>query len=325
MASTTLTAAEATEPQSPHLPLPRFERTDFKDRGYYLVCEFQDEKRRRDRAAAVKCARRHPSYVCLMTSDNRLLHRNVYRLEDVPLFLELYALISTWATPRFYVMGYPISATDLMRGLECFQKMGETCNPFSERDGHSAYFGCPRASISLKYMHPKAWYSVLYAPDPAAPKKRWLRLDKLEGIDPLAHDADLDAALAAGDDAEDAARRSDVLEMRKISRRYCGCPLIQLRRAQAIYDGLPEVLELGDVWQVKPDLMGQPSLQPRSKEIYQHLLDELRLSTLPCSDRPQSAPETGTPDVDELEDDEKVDPAEERRRQLQRFSWLEDD
>jgi hypothetical protein len=264
-------------------PLPRFDRADFLDRGFYLVSQFQDEKRRRDRADAVRMSRLHPSYQCLMTPDNRLMHRNVYQRAQVHLFLELYSLISTWASPELFVMGYPITAPQLLEGLSCFGRMGKTCNPpltDAGADPLPTYLGCPRASITFQYLHPRAWYA-LYVPTRPNPK-RFIKVTQ-PAVDAAAHDLHLPAA-------EQAFQRG-LGELERVNQQHCGCPLVHLRRVEdAFRHRLPASLQAGEgIWVMGKDAVGQPSLQPRSRAHYEAFLRDLGLDDLPSSAPPHDA------------------------------------
>lgn len=262
--------------------LPAFDRPDYIDRGYYIVSQFQDEKRRRDRADAVRLARLHPGYLCLMTPDNRLLHRNVYSRDQVHLFLELYTLVATWTSPEFFVMGYPITASPMLEGLNCFGRMGKTCNPpLYDATPVGTYLGCPRASITLKYMHPRSWYT-LYVPTRRDPKLFVKVLDPL--IDAAAHDLDPAAA-------EQAFQRG-LGELRKINQQYCGCPLVHLRRVEDAYcNRLPATLRAGEgIWTIGRDAVGQVGLQPRNKALYEAFLASIGLNDLPYSTPPTQPP-----------------------------------
>jgi len=286
------------------IALPEFERQDFVDRGYYLVAQFRDEKRRRDRAEAVQVARRHHRYDCLMTADNRLLHRNIFEWNELHLFRDLFRLIVTWATPEFFVMGYPISRDDLLRGIECFERMGSTCNPLIQRGERSypSYFGCPRASVSLKYLHPKAWDRVFY--EPAADGSSYRRPSDFfpsKEVSPAAEDV-------------------TVSDLRQISRQYCGCPLIHLPRTESLYQTLPEVLEVDKKqWKLSKDMMDTDSIQPASQRVYDDLLFDCCLDSLPSSDQPMGELACAKGTEKKVR---KIDPEEERRKRLQKFTWL---
>lgn len=302
------------------LPLPSFDQTHYVDRGYYLISQFQDEKRRRDRADAVYTARNHPSYVCLMTPDNRLIHRNVFRREQLGEFLHLNNLVSTWTSPEYFVMGYPIEPKALLEGIHCFQRMGSTCNLEIEDAGAPmpSYLGCPRASISFKYMHPRAWYT-LYVPTRGEPK-RHVKVTSLE--DAARHDLDPEAVKRVHDNV--------LAELNEVNREYCGCPLINLPRVREVYhERLPAELTAGEgIWRIAPDVMGEPSLQPRGKKAYYAYLAELGLDHLPCSDRPDAGriDDEVDEEADEEVDDEETEALnaalERRREMLERYSWL---
>lgn len=290
------------------IPLPEFDQT-YIDRGFYLVSQFQDEKRRRDRDAALSYSRRCPDYVCLMTADNRLIHRNTFKRTDIVQFMELYQLIQTWATPEFFVMGYPIEASDLMQGLECYAQMGKTCNRLIQNGEQTtpSYVGCPRASISFKYMHPKSWYA-LYRKSLSEPK----RYRKVDAAEPPSEDFDAQSwerswNMGAG-------------ELRNVSRKFCGCPLVHLKRTETFYyDNLPDVIVAdGEEWRIAPDMMGEPSLQPKSKTAYFEFLDGLPVHMFPSSERPEPIIPIDT-------DEDEEAPAARPERDLSKYSWLLDD
>ena len=281
------------------LELPHFDE-DYIDRGYYLVSEFQDEKRRRDRTAAIKLARRHPGYLCLMTDEQRLIHRNVYTHEQLALFRDLHALIATWSSPRYYVMGYEIPVGALLEGLDCYQKMGETCNRLIEdgKDTYPNYLGCPRASVSMRYQHPKAWYRVLYQ---------------------VTNDSSCAQRLSPQEEGSAAAELID------IARQYSGCPLINVQRLRAAMASLPEEIQIeGKQWHIGEDVLGEVGLQPKSKGVYTKALRKLELEGLPCSDVPTGI-EPLAADEEEADDETpRVVSSARRREQLKRFSWLDD-
>lgn len=293
------------------IPLPTFDEDAYVDRGFYLIVQFQDEKRRRDRDAALDFVRNKcPNYVCLMTADNRLLHRTTFTRTSIHLFLELYDLIKTWATTEFFVMGYPIEASDLMQGLECYANMGKTCNRLvSTSTDHEipSYVGCPRASIAFKYMHPKAWYT-LYVRSQSEPN----RFRKVDDEAPPSDDFN----------AEDWERlwNMGAGELRNVSRKFCGCPLVHLKRTETFFhDHLPDVITLDeDTWRIAPDLMGEPSLQPRSKKAYHEFLGELPVQMFPSSERPE-------PQLAGDNDDEDEEDAPRRKRDISQYSWLFED
>ncbi len=305
-------AAPADSPQEHAIPLPTFDHDRYGARGYYVVVEFQDEKRRRDRAVAVKTARAHHSYVCLMTPDNRLLHRCIFTRSDLTTLRELSTMISTWTSPRYFIMGYPIAAADLLRGLECFEKMGQTCNPLMDTSSapYPAYFGCPRASVSLKLLHPRSWYAVFY--DDAQPNGCYAKSEWPEVVDAPPPIETLDP--------NNTSSGSPIEELARVSREYCGCPLVHLRRTRAAFENLPATIEVAEAdWRMAPDLTDTRTLQPASKARYHDLLSTLGLERMASSDRPGAADmETNT------ESDTTLDPAEERRQRLKRFTWLED-
>lgn len=282
--------------RSSSAPLPRFDRPNYVDRGYYLVVEFQDEKRRRDRAAAVELARQHPMYQCLMTAEHRLLHRTVYTRSDLHRFRELYDHISTWSTPRFYVMGYPIEASELLRGIECYERMGSTCNLLTERESspHPTYFGCPRASVSFKPEHPRAWFRLFYERDPDD-AHRYLRVE---------------SNLEDEDQVDDPRRLGGCAELRWVARTHCGCPLIHLPRLHDTYERLPEAIELDNrAWSLDAEL---PAVADRQG--YLELLAGLELDRLPCSE------------VDPFERAQaEQDETRPRRRRRPQVSWLDED
>ena len=305
-------AAPADSSQDNVIPLPTFDHDGYVDRGFYVVVEFQDEKRRRDRTAAVKAARAHHSYVCLMTPDNRLLHRCVFTRADLMALRELSTMIHTWTSPRYFIMGYPIMAADLLRGLECYEKMGQTCSPLINEESapFPAYFGCPRASVSLKVLHPRSWYALFYRD--GHQDGHYAKCEWPEVVSPPPQ--------LETPDAQEASPVDPVEELARVSRDYCGCPLVHLRRTKAAFDKLPAKIDVAETdWRMAPDLTDTRTLQPASTARYYDLLSKLGIERMASSDRP------GAADIETVADqDTPLDPAQERRERLKRFTWLED-
>ena len=307
------------------IPLPDFDRDDFIDRGYYIVSQFRDEKRRRDRAAAVAAARAHPNYVCLMTPDNRLLHRNVYRREHIPLFLELHGLISTWSTPQYFIMGYPIEISNLLEGIHCYQRMGQTCNKMIDDVEYSTYLGCPRASISMKYMHPRSWYS-LYTVSEEDPTRFLRKAPPSAEPEPEPEPEPVRSYSYSSHRAPPTNNRK-LTELTQVNRQYCGCPLVNARRLdEIVLKRFPEEITAGEgIWHIAPDVMDQKSLQPRSKSDYYALLDSVGFSDLPSSERPDAGRVDPESAEETPKEEEVVEDLPPRRRRMAKYTWLLDE
>lgn len=87
---------------------PTTRPTQWVDRGWYLVLEFEDTTSDKlDRA--LRIARRHPGYIKLLDENRQIVHRVLYRRRDLLLFWSLFERVRNWKSTRVYVNGNPVS------------------------------------------------------------------------------------------------------------------------------------------------------------------------------------------------------------------------
>ncbi len=215
------------------------------DRGWYLVTEFGQSRAERYRET-VELAKKLPNYVELLDENLHVVHRNIFRRED--LTEQVWRLLDTirpWQSARGYVKGDELEVTHILAGLQCFvfEKDELECDP--DPKSVPLYFGCPRSGIGLWLTARAPWYLE------ARPQGATFRVPK-EIL--LAH-------------------------LRRTLAPWRICPNLDLPAAEELLRRLPDEIDVAQDrrWQLKSNWWHRrPQIEPASPaDYYQFLLEHL--------------------------------------------------
>jgi len=220
------------------------------DRGWYLVLEFGHSKSDRYESA-VRLARRGPGYLALLDENRALVHRNLYRGDDLRHFWRLLERVRAWKSTRLFASGDPVTADEAADGVECYLFFSEHSLCESRWREWPMFIGCPNTIITLRPDSPCAWFRRARGSGTA------FRLDK----------AWLEERLEAGLHA------------------YRCCPLLRPRRARELLRLLPAEIDptRDHRWRVKGRASSRPprqELRPASDDAYADYLADVFRSAL---------------------------------------------
>ena len=215
------------------------------DRGWYLVLEFgHSNSDRYDEA--VRLARRGPGYLALLDENRALIHRNLYRGDDLRHFWRLLERVRTWKSSRLFTCGDPVTADEATPGVQChlFFRKPSFCR--SKWRDWPMFIGCPNLSLSLDPSLGTAWFRRAYR------SGRIFRLDK--------------------------GWLSERLEF--TLQYYRCCPQVRPEPARELLRRLPDEIDAAQDrrWRVERDTSARPAsggVRPASDEAYAEYLREI--------------------------------------------------
>lgn len=158
------------------------------DRGWYLVLDF-GASRSNQFEKARDLARSLPNHQELVDENGQIVYRNIFRLENMPEFLELYRLVGKWQSCQLFVNGYKVGDMESENnGLACYLSYLEGdfnyCRnrPTRQTGGIPEYIGCFRSHVAVYPWGWKPWYNFIKR----VRENRYLEVD-LPGIIDTAH------------------------------------------------------------------------------------------------------------------------------------------
>ena len=75
-------------------------------------------------AQVVEAARKAPGYVELVLDGGRIVHRNLFRKEDLAAFPDLFERVAGWRSARFFVNGDAVNADTIRDTVLCYVEKG---------------------------------------------------------------------------------------------------------------------------------------------------------------------------------------------------------
>lgn len=122
------------------------------DRGWYAILDFRGDRRRRiDDARDMNAT--HPGAVRIVDEQGSIVHRNVYRPQDLRELAALWAIVGEWPGTEVYIEGRPIKARAVEEFLDCYVEKviseGRPPSRCSDFVGHPSYIGCRDRHVAI--------------------------------------------------------------------------------------------------------------------------------------------------------------------------------
>ncbi|MFN7976054.1 MAG: hypothetical protein U0166_27590 [Acidobacteriota bacterium] len=163
---------------------------DWADRGFYVVVEFEQSSSK-NFGDVLSVARACPGYVELILEGGLVVHRNLFRKEDLGRFPELFSKVAGWRSTRFFINGDPVTHEIVQETVMCYVERGGPAAEAKVLCGQSRvrgwplpeFLGCHRYKVLLN-RNPfyrdgdQAWDWYEYGRVVGPPGARQLQIDK---------------------------------------------------------------------------------------------------------------------------------------------------